>query len=42
MNYEEWSKSIELERTLTRDLLSLDGSETEGKIFEQKETKLTK
>ena len=42
MNYGEWSKSIELERTLTRDLLSLDGSETEGKIFEQKETKLTK
>ena len=33
MNYEEWSKSIELDRTLTPKLLRRENSSTEAKIF---------
>ena len=42
MNYGEWSKSIELERTVTPDFAARDDGRTEEKIFEQKETKVTK
>ena len=42
MNYEGWSKSNELEQTLTPNFVLRDDGKTEEKIFEQKETKVTK
>ena len=42
MNYEEWSKSIELHQTLTPNFAQAGSCRTEEKIFEQKDTKLTK
>jgi hypothetical protein len=43
MNYEVRSKSRELARTLTPNILwNRDYCGTEEKIFEQKETKVTK
>ena len=42
MNYEEWSKSIELDQTVTLDFAARDDGRTEEKIFEQKVRKVTK
>ena len=42
MNYGEWSKSNELEQTVTPDFAALNNSRTEEKIFEQKVRKVTK
>ena len=39
MKYEEWSKSIELDQTLTPNFAARDCGRTEEKIFEQKVTK---
>jgi hypothetical protein len=39
MKYEEWSKSIELERTVTPDFAARDDGRTEEKIFEWQVTK---
>ncbi len=36
MKYEEWSKSLELDQTLTPNFAASDYGRTEVKIFEQK------
>ena len=42
MNYGEWSKSLEFARTFRRNYEAKNYCGTEGKIFEQQETKVTK
>ena len=42
MNYEGWSKSNELEQTLTPNFVLRDDGKTEEKIFEQKGAKVAK
>ena len=42
MNYGAWSKSNELERTLTPNFVLRDDGQTEEKIFEQKGAKVAK
>ena len=42
MIYEEWSKSNKLEQTLTPNSRQRDDTKKKEKIFEQKDTKLTK
>ena len=42
MNYEEWSKSVEVDQTVTLGFSAGDNSRMEEKSFEQKDTKLTK
>ena len=42
MKYEGWSKSIELDQTLTPNSAARDGGRSDEKILEQKVTKVTK